>query len=308
MNVPILNDDHRIIVGTTYKQSGREAAVQTGFDLVGPLFGDIIRTVKSLSTEKTIYLYCWRGGMRSGIMAWMLNLAGFQVHVLKGGYKTFRNWAIRQFDRPRKLIILGGATGSGKTYLLEQFKNLQEQVIDLEKLANHKGSSFGALGQQAQPGYEQFENELAVQWHFCNPDKYVWMENESRAIGRLKIPDKLFTLIQEAQLVEVIVPKKIRAERILEEYGHFPITELSECTARLKKRLGGLRTQQAVLALEEKNFDEWLNILMDYYDKTYSFGNKERKNASVYPMEILPNESFSEFAKRIVNFTLTLTK
>lgn len=299
VNLPLLNDEHRRIVGTTYKQKGREEAVQAGFDLVGPSFGDFVRQVKSLSKSKTIYLYCWRGGMRSGIMSWILNMAGFQVHVLKGGYKTFRNWALVQFSKPRKTIVLGGATGSGKTELLNWLKRNGQQVIDLEGLANHKGSSFGALGQASQPTYEQFENYLALQWKYADPDAVLWLENESHAIGRVKIPDALFDIILTSPLIEVKVPKEIRAVRILKEYGHFPPVALAECTARLQKRLGGLRTQQALAALEEKNFDVWVDILLDYYDKTYAHGNEDRKNAVIRNIALLPDESHEEFAKRI---------
>ena len=302
-NLPLLNDEHRRIVGTTYKQQGRDAAVQAGFDLVGPYFGDFVRQTKALSSHKTIYLYCWRGGMRSGIMDWVLGMAGFQVHVLKGGYKSFRNWAMQQFEIPRKAVILGGATGSGKTELLQNFRQQGQQVIDLEGLANHKGSSFGALGQKPQPTYEQFENELAVQWSSFDSEKIVWLENESRAIGQVKIPDSLFKVIQEAPLIDVEVPKAIRAQRILNEYGHFSSVELAECTARLKKRLGGLRTQQALTALEEKNYDEWVEILLEYYDNTYSFGNAERKNSKIVILEMTPGETHFDFSKRILILT-----
>lgn len=303
VNLPLLNDEHRRIVGTTYKQKGREEAVQAGFDLVGPSFGDFVRQVKSLSKSKTICLYCWRGGMRSGIMSWILNMAGFQVHVLKGGYKAFRNWALVQFSNPRKTFVLGGATGSGKTEILDCLLKDGHQVIDLEALANHKGSSFGALGQAPQPTYEQFENQLALQWRYSDPKSILWLENESHAIGRVKIPDALFEIILKSPLIEVRVPKQIRAARILKEYGHFPPVALAECTARLQKRLGGLRTQQALAALEEKNFDVWVDILLDYYDKTYSHGNEERKNAVIRSIELSPGESHQEFAKRISVFS-----
>ncbi|HRH66544.1 MAG TPA: hypothetical protein PLU53_09630, partial [Bacteroidia bacterium] len=117
------------------------------------------------------------------------------------------------------------------------------------------------------------------------------------------IPDPLYKVIQEAPLVEVVVSKHQRAGRILQEYGHFPGEQLAECTARLQKRLGGLRTQSALSALKDGNFDEWVSILLEYYDKTYAHGNEERKNAEIMRIEIQPGESHRDFAARILSLT-----
>jgi tRNA 2-selenouridine synthase len=222
VNIPLLNDEHRHEVGITYKQKGREAAVLKGFDLVGPLFADKVREVNSLSSKKIVFVYCWRGGMRSGIMAWLLSLAGYEVHLLKNGYKSYRNWVLKTLASQRKIFVLGGQTGSGKTEVLKYLEQFGEQIIDLEGLAHHKGSAFGALGQLPQPHYEQFENMLAKKLSACDPEKITWIENESNSIGTVKIPDALFTMIREAPVLEMIVNRTVRKQRIHNEYAHFP--------------------------------------------------------------------------------------
>lgn len=134
-------------------------------------------------------MYCWRGGMRSNISAWILTMAGYKVSLLKGGYKTYRNWALQQFILQRNIVVLGGKTGSGKTALLQLIKEKGEQVISLESLAHHKGSAYGSLGQLPQHSNEHFENLLAYQLWQTNAEELLWLENESRTIGYNKIPD-----------------------------------------------------------------------------------------------------------------------
>ncbi|MEI6815546.1 MAG: rhodanese-like domain-containing protein [Bacteroidota bacterium] len=124
INLPLLNNDERAIIGTTYKQLGKEMAVIKGFELVGHKFSDYIIKAKELAPNKKILIHCWRGGLRSNIMAWVLQTAGFKVQVLAGGYKTYRQWALNIFDQPRNVMILSGNTGTGKTdVLLTLLKN-----------------------------------------------------------------------------------------------------------------------------------------------------------------------------------------
>lgn len=310
LNLPLLDDEHRKIIGTLYKQAGREAAVLKGFDLVGPKFGDLVREAKSmveihynspsssepirgLNDQREITVYCWRGGMRSGILSWVLGLAGFKVTLLKGGYKAYRNKVLETLQSPRKLVIVGGKTGSGKTELLGALRAKGEQVIDLEALVNHKGSAFGALGQDEQPSVEQFENELATLWESIDPDRILWLENESRSIGKVKLNDAVYELMRKAPVIEVNVSLNRRKQRILDDYGVFSKELLAECTSRLQKRLGGLRTQQALSALEENRMNDWLDILLQYYDKTYGHGNSLRSSDSIHTVD-WPDEMSSE--------------
>ena len=285
-NIPLLNDEHRAIVGTTFKQMGRQDALIKGFELVGPHFYEIILKAKAATTSPEIMLYCWRGGLRSNIMAWLLSMSGFKVHLLKGGYKTYRQWALFQFELSRKLVILGGKTGSGKTEMLKFIETKGEQTICLESLAHHKGSAFGSLGQLPQPTQESFENELAFKLGEINPGKRTWLENESRNIGFVKIPDPLFEQMRNAVVVEMDVEKDIRKKRILSEYGEFSEEELVEKTQKLQKRMGGQYVKAAIEFLLNKDQSGWVELLLIYYDKTYSHSNEQRDMKKVNTVKI----------------------
>ncbi len=299
INVALLNDEHREQVGITYKKEGREAAVVKGFELVGPLFADIIKEVKTFAEGKDLLIYCWRGGMRSGILSWLLGMSGFKVQLLDGGYKCYRNWVLDTLKVQRRMIILGGKTGSGKTELLHHLQLKGEQVLDLEKLASHKGSSFGALGQDPQPSNEHFENLLFRDLRILEEEKLVWIENESRSIGSVKIPDPLFNQMRDAAVVEVEIPLEIRKSRILNEYGNFPVEHLKICTERLEKRLGGLRLKLCLAALNEGRMHDWLDYLLEYYDETYSYGMSLRDKLKSVSLELKTDESYNDFAQRL---------
>jgi tRNA 2-selenouridine synthase len=278
VSLPLLNNEHRHLVGTIYKEQGREAAVMKGFELVGPLFHEKLKTVRELTGDKEVFIYCWRGGMRSNIMAWLIRMVGIKVTLLENGYKSYRNWVLHQFEQSYKILILGGMTGSGKTEVLRELKALQEQTIDLENLAGHKGSAFGLLGLPGQPRQEYFENMLAENLATMNKKEVLWLENESRNIGQINIPEGLFSQMREAKVVEIEVAKEERTSRILNEYGIFPTDQLAEQTRKIEKRLGGLQMKRALDFLAAQDLNSWLEIVLDYYDRTYAFSNSKREN------------------------------
>ncbi|MFN3999763.1 tRNA 2-selenouridine(34) synthase MnmH [Algoriphagus sp.] len=271
VNLPILTNSERVIVGTLYKDKGSEAATLKGFELVGPRFHQIQKEAIRLFPNRKIIVYCWRGGMRSQILSWLLEMMGFEIYRLKGGYKTYRTFTFEEVRKDRKLIVLGGKTGSAKTVLLQKLKEKGEQILDLERIANHKGSSFGAIGLPPQPTVEQFENLLAENLLVLDPSIPTWVENESRKIGRLILPDRLYEQMSKAPLIDVQKTAKERIAHIAEEYGDLPEDELIAAVKRIQKRLGGLRTQQAIEAIQEKRKADWIANLLIYYDKTYEF-------------------------------------
>lgn len=292
-NIALLNNEDRVIIGTTFKSSGREAAIEKGFELAGNKFSGYITRAKEIATDKKLMIYCWRGGLRSNVMSWLFSMSGIKVYTLKHGYKNFRVWAFRQFTIEKNLIVLGGKTGCGKTEMLHELKNSGEQIIDLEAMACHKGSAFGNLGQPAQPSNEMFENLLAMEWYKTDSEKNLWIENESRSIGKNIIPTAIFEFMRKAPVAEIYLEKEIRKKRILQEYGHFSNEELQNCTIKIQKRLGGLRLKNALQHLEENNLSAWCDIMLGYYDKAYETGNETRKKESILKIN-LPSDDFKK--------------
>jgi tRNA 2-selenouridine synthase len=268
-NLPLFTNEERARVGTTYKQTGREAATLLGFELTGPKWAGFIRQALEIAPERRIALHCWRGGMRSGAMAWALDLYGFEVILLEGGYKSYRNRVLRKFEEPIDLFVVGGMTGSGKTDLLHQLQALGEQVIDLEGLAQHQGSVYGSLNRLVQPTQEQFENELAARLDQLCPGRKIWIEDESMAIGRCMIPDSLWRQMQSAVLFDLDVPVDRRVRALVAEYGSLDKEFLIDCTERIRRRLGGLRAKQIVAAIREGQMEEFIRLALEYYDKAY---------------------------------------
>jgi len=281
VNIPILNDHERKLVGTSYKENGKQAAMLLGFELVGPRFHQIITDASNQLEGQQLLMYCWRGGMRSNILAWLLSMYGFQVHLLKGGYKAYRNKVLEVNSLQRNFLVVGGPTGSGKTALLKHLSIHHEPVLDLEGMAHHKGSAFGSLGQQPQPSNEQFENHLAHALMRYSMDTWIWIENESRTIGSCVVPEAIFNQIRLSPVIELVVPLPIRKIRIEQEYGQFSIEQLSEKTEKIKKRMGPQHLKSALDALQHGSFDGWLTIVLEYYDRLYAYGTGLRNQDSI---------------------------
>ena len=285
--LPLFSDEERKVIGTAYKQQSREAAIKIGLDFFGPKMSAIVSEVETVynnyreknnvafTEARTVLVHCWRGGMRSGGVAWLLDLYGFNVYTLSGGYKTFRQWVLQQFAKPYQCTILGGYTGSGKTPVLNQLSKLGMQTIDLEGLANHKGSAFGAYD-TAQPSQEMFENKLAIALSFTNSEKQIWLEDESQRIGDRTIPSAFYTNMRDSPVVFLEIPFQQRLKYIVREYGQLSAQKIAEATLRIQKRLGPLETKTAIQFLEENNINACFDILLKYYDKAYSKGLVKR--------------------------------
>lgn len=284
-SLPLLNNDHRHEVGLCYKNEGHQAAIDLGFQLVGPSFFDIIQKARHLSSNKKILLYCWRGGLRSSIMTWLLRTAGLEVYSLQGGYKAFRNNALKSFCAERNYLCLSGKTGTGKTELLEMLKEENQSILHLEALASHKGSAFGGIEMPPQPTQEQFENNIAdVLWKIPN-NHSVWFENESRMIGKVRIPDGLYDMLCKSVVVEIQMERALRIERILSEYGKFNSEILKEKTLALHKRMGPEQNKNAISLLEKGDSHGWAHLLLDYYDKAYTFFNEREGKRTKLELE-----------------------
>ncbi|MBD1913752.1 MULTISPECIES: tRNA 2-selenouridine(34) synthase MnmH [unclassified Leptolyngbya] len=284
ISFPLFTDAERAQVGTCYKQEGRDAAVELGFAIAGPKFAGFIQQAKALAGDRRIRVHCWRGGMRSGAVAWVLEMAGFQVTTLIGGYKAFRRWALQTFEEPRPIVILGGMTGTGKTDILHALAETGEQVLDLEDVAHHRGSSFGSLMLPPQPTNEQFENQVALQWATFSPHRRVWIEAESKSIGLCRVPNALFDQMDHAPILEVVRPTSERLVLLVDLYAQAPLEGLITATERIRKRLGGARTQEAIDLLQQHRFAEAFELMLFYYDRTYQY-DLQRRTVSRYSVD-----------------------
>ena len=267
-----------------YTKVGRGEAIDLGLEIVGPKLSQLAKKAKSIGINGKLKTHCWRGGMRSEKMAWLFELADLEVTVLEGGYKAFRQQLLQDFTGLEHLIVLQGATGSGKTIILHELKKQGEQILDLEKRANHKGSAFGALGLSEQPTTAQFQNLLHHDLLQLDLSKRIWIESESLSIGKVYLPETLWESMNNSHVVEISLDKSIRAKRIVKEYGHFDIELLATSIEKIKNRFGGDRTQKSLELLKEQKLFDVTMLLLDYYDKAYTFSKHKykKKETGIY--------------------------
>ena len=295
ISFPLFTDEERKIVGTTYKQKSREDAIKIGLDFFGPKMRKMVEEAENMISKrqlaignnedsKSVFVYCWRGGMRSAAIAWLLDLYGFKVYTLAGGYKAFRNHVLKTFEQPFQFKILGGYTGSGKTEVLNELEKQGETVIDLEKIASHKGSAFGSFKMPPQPKQEMFENLLARELWKKSPltthHSPIWLEDESQRIGDLNLPNALWNTMRNAPIFFLEIPFEERLNHIVEEYGECEKEKLIDATKRISQRLGGLDAKNTIGFLDKDEMKEAFRILLRYYDKHYLKGLHNRKDIS----------------------------
>jgi tRNA 2-selenouridine synthase len=317
-NLPLFSDEERKVVGTAYKQQGREEAIKIGLDYFGVKMRKMVEEAEQIvqnhkagnnpnlssdrrassdvilslpknqhpassiqhpgSSQKAVLLHCWRGGMRSAGVAWLLDLYGFKVYTLAGGYKAFRNWVLRQFEKPWPFKVIGGYTGSGKTIVLKELAKAGHPIIDLEGIAHHKGSAFGDLGEPKQPTPEMFENELGIALDAVRDKEAIWIEDESRRVGDINMPLEFWKAMRTSPVYFLEVPFEERLKYITAEYGKFKNENLVSAVMRIRKRLGGLSAKNTINYLIEENYTEAFRILLGYYDKYYAHGLHDREH------------------------------
>jgi tRNA 2-selenouridine synthase len=295
MNLPLLNDRERHEVGLTYKEQGGSAAQALGEALVSGAVKDerIESWVAAASRHEDLWLYCWRGGLRSQIAQRWLAERGFKVPRVAGGFKALRNCCLSVLERApdeKSWLVLAGRTGSGKTILIRE----RSDSIDLEGLANHRGSAFGAQP-CGQPSPVSFENSLAVAF-LRLPSERVVLEDESRTIGRLALPASWHQRMQQAPLVVLEKTLAERAGNIRTEYVDEPLaagtpaadllTRYSAALERIRKRLGGARCSEVAQSLargfETGEHERWIEQLLSwYYDPMYDYQLEQKQQRVV---------------------------
>jgi tRNA 2-selenouridine synthase len=289
LNLPLFSDAERAEVGTIYKNSGKESAVLRGLKIAGSKMSDlVIQARQGSSGQGEVLVHCWRGGMRSRSMGWLLSTAGLSPTVLEGGYKSYRAHVHESLESPRRLNVVSGLTGAGKTRILAVLAKAGEQVVDLEGLANHRGSAFGGIGQRDQPTTEQFENYLFGQMQNLNPDQPVWVEDEGNRIGTVVVPPPFYHLMRHSPAIFMDSSPVQRVKNLIEDYGDLPPTELADSISNIRKRLGPQNADEALASLAGGNVARAIEIVLAYYDKTYM------KAADAMPRKIMPTLAIDE--------------
>lgn len=278
---PLFSDEERVTIGTLYKKEGRNPAVLAGLEIVGPKLAEFVRRAEALAPNREVLVHCWRGGMRSSSMAWLLETAGFKVYILNGGYKEFRRSALNEIPFPQKLLVLGGYTGSRKTEILKEIENSGGSVLDLEGLAHHRGSAFGSISNLPQPTNEQFENEVFVALFRLQNERQVWVEDESNPIGKVHFQKQLYEQIRQSQVAFLEIPIESRTQYLVELYGDISPEELASAFQRIAKRLGGQAVKEALEALKNKDLRAAAALALQYYDKAYRNGLNSRSTGLI---------------------------
>ena len=278
VSFPLFDNDERAVIGTLYKQHGKDAAVERGLEFVDPKMAEFVREAKERFAAQAkpfpLVVHCARGGMRSGSVAWLLETAGLNVVKVTGGYKAYRAWARSDFAQIPTLRILGGMTGVGKTQILKAMRALGAQVIDLEGRARHLGSVFGNLDRTPQPTSEQFGNDCHFDLLTLDASRPIWMENESRVIGTVHQPQELFDVLRQAPVWAVNRTVEERVDELCRVYGDADRAALKRAFERIQEKLGGLNMQAALDALDNGDLRTAAGIGLKYYDKLYRHTRK----------------------------------
>lgn len=274
VNVPLLNDEERAVIGTLYKQQGPHAARERGLELTAHRFPGMVSTIARAAQGKPILVYCWRGGLRSKTVTSILDLTGHPALQLVGGYKAFRGAVAGYFTpfTPRSpLVVLHGMTGIGKTTLLGKLKERGAAVLDLEGLACHRGSAFGQLGLKQELTQKRFETLLWDALRKAPAGAPLILEGESERIGRVSLPGDFYQTMAAGIRVWCSASLATRVRRLIGEYGRAEYAEeMAAALQRIRKKLGGKRCDELAGNLERWELEPFMSGLMvDYYDKVY---------------------------------------
>lgn len=312
INIPLFDNDERSIIGTIYKEEGREQAVIEGLKFIEKkiefLLDNLFMNIDSYKTitDKTknelfIRIYCSRGGMRSQSIAWLLEKFKLNLVTLSGGYKIYRRWVLNSFSKKLNIVVIGGKTGTGKTKLISLLEKYKYQTIDLEGFACHRGSTFGGLGMKEQPSNEQFENKIAEKLNSFSFSNNIFVEAESANIGKCKIPHEFFIQMKNSRRIEILRSESNRLDELIDTYSVYKKEELKESVLRIKKRLGPQRTKIALEAINNEKWELVCRSVLDYYDKCYEYEKVGKTNIKLLD---LTGKKYDESILELINNVL----
>lgn len=278
INIPILDNDERVVVGVTYKQTSPEEAKIKGIEYASAKLSSIYNEIFLLTKKyKNIVLFCWRGGLRSATVSSFLGSLGMNIFQLEGGYKQYRKHVIEYFDKDQfkhSFIVLHGYTGVGKTEILEKLKKLNIPVLNLEQLVKNSGSVFGSICyQDEKPITQKMFDALAFETLRLSNSKYIIVESEGQRLGGISLPEGLFQSIVRGKHILINTSIENRIERLVNDY----VDNISNCDTllenailNLKKRIGLEKVNQCIGWIKEKKYDKIAReLIIEYYDPLY---------------------------------------
>lgn len=278
LNIPFFNDEERAEIGTLYKQVSVQAAKDRGLEIASAKLPDFVRAFKQIDGQKVVF--CWRGGMRSKTSATVLDLMGIQTYRLQGGFRAYREWVVdtlQKLEFKPKAYVLNGYTGAGKTLLLRRLQNQGYPVLDLEGMANHRGSIFGQIG--LEPNNQKTFDSLLIQEVLrMQQAPYVLFEAESKRIGKVMLPDFLLEKKEQGMELFIDIPVEERVQHILEDYRPWEYQEACiESFRKIKRRIHTPIASQIETDLQSGNFNSAVRLLLEYYyDPLYEYTAKQQ--------------------------------
>ena len=308
INLPVLNDYERKKIGIIYKKENAFTAKKIGASLVSANIAlHIKKTLLSKPGNWKVLLYCWRGGQRSKSFATVLSEIGWQVYVLKGGYKTYRssiNKKIITLIKKNKFIIIRGPTGCAKTRILQQLKKIRVNTVDLEGIAKHKGSLIGSIPNIKQPSQKLFESLIYIELKKIKNKNPIFIESESSKIGNLFIPNEILQKIKTSPSIAINSSVNSRVNFLLKDYKEYINQKNSflELFMHAKSRLGEKIVKKWKLNHRKKKWKELAFLLItEYYDPLYSHNlkNKRNKVLDTYYLKTLSEKSINIFCEKL---------
>ena len=278
INIPIFSDGEYQKLGETYRKDGETVASQLGYKYALNSKSRILGSIKELH-ENNFIIYCARGGMRSKGFQAIVNQEGYKTARIQRGYKEIREHVLNSFKEKRTIVLIAGSTGTGKTTIINEMKQCGHNIIDLEKLAKHRGSAFGDLGIAEQASQQQFENDLSYFWTQTDPDRDVFIESESRKIGKVSIPEEIWAQMIKALYLKIDMGIDRRVENLVKDYGEYPKIDLEIRIRQISRKLGGQNVKTAIDLLGSNNLHDLCKFLLEnYYDKMYRVAYNRRNS------------------------------
>lgn len=308
-NIPLLDNIERALVGTVHKKEGSERARELAMEILSPRLPNFIYAFKKIATKKEVVVYCWRGGDRSHFAACILDAMGFKVYRIQGGFKAYRRYIVQYLDRdvlPMRAVVLHGLTGVGKTDVLLELKHQGYPVLDLEGLAQHRGSVFGKIGQPTSPSQKMFESLIEHDLRKSEHFGIFLVECESQRLGKLLVPKSVINTMQRGYRILLYASVDARIKRIRRDYltgNEGNIVDLQEAIIRLTKYLGKSKVAELNEWLSSGNISSVIKyLLIDYYDPLYKYPNEPNEN---YDLSV-NMDNMTKAMQQITNFIYQL--